>query len=137
MAQDEKMLEAFNSGADIHQATAAWVNDIEIEEVTGEQRRQAKALNFGVLYGMGAQSFARSANVSVEEALSFIERYRKQYSGVTKMIDDTVRLAEENGYVETLFGRRRYVPEINASSPGVRAAAERIAFNFPIQSAPM
>lgn len=133
MSQDEKMLDAFRSGEDIHRATAAWVFEVKPEDVTDEQRRAAKTLNFGVLYGMGAFHFARASGVSVEEARSFIERYRKQYAGVSRMIEQYIANAEELGYTETLFGRRRYVPEINSHDPGTRAAAERAAYNFPLQ----
>lgn len=133
IAQDSKMIETFRAGEDIHTRTAAWVHGVEVEEVTSDQRRSAKALNFGVLYGMGPQSFAAQAGISLEEARSFIERYREQYSGVTEWIENTLRVAKETGFVATLLGRRRYVPELAASSPAVRAAAERAAFNFPIQ----
>jgi DNA polymerase I len=133
LAQDEKMLAAFRAGEDIHTATAAWVYGISLEQVTRAQRRRAKTLNFGVLYGMGPQNFAQAADVSAEEARSFIERYRQQYAGIARMIAATIEQAEALGFVETMRGRRRYVPEINARSPAVRAAAERAAFNFPIQ----
>ena len=101
--------------------------------IEDEQRRAAKTLNFGVLYGMGPNNFARAAGISVEEARSFIDRYRKQYVGLNNLIAATIAQAEELGYVETLFGRRRPVAEINARSPELRSQAERIAFNFPIQ----
>ena len=133
LSQDEKMMQVFRDGGDIHSATAGWVYGIPAEDVTSDQRRQAKALNFGVLYGMGPQAFARSAGVSVEEARSFIGRYREQYRGLGKFIESTVMQARSVGYVETMFGRRRYIPEINSSNPAVLAQAERIAFNFPIQ----
>jgi DNA polymerase-1 len=133
MAQDEKMLAAFRAGQDIHAATAAWVYGIAPEEVSSKQRREAKTLNFGVLYGMGASSFARAAEISKEEAVSFLERYREQYQGVTRLIEETVLFAREHGYVETLLGRRREVPEINSRAPQMRAQAERVAFNFPLQ----
>lgn len=133
IAQDEKMIDAFRGGADIHRATAAWVYDVTPAQVTDAQRRTAKTLNFGVLYGMGPQSFARSAGISVEEARSFIERYQDEYSGIMNLIAATIAQAEEQGYVETLLGRRRYLPEINAKAPAIRAQAERAAFNFPIQ----
>lgn len=130
---DEKMVSVFREGGDIHRATAAWVAGVDLDSVTNDQRRQAKTLNFGVLYGMGPQAFARAAGISVEEATSFIGRYRDQYKQLTQYIQDTIDLALERGYVETLFGRKRYVPEIESKNPGVRAAAERAAFNFPLQ----
>ncbi|MDZ4225458.1 MAG: DNA polymerase I, partial [Candidatus Andersenbacteria bacterium] len=133
MSGDEKMLDTFRAGEDIHTATAAWVHGVKLSEVTAKQRRAAKTLNFGVLYGMGPQKFARSSGLSMEEARSFIERYKEQYKGVTALIARTVEQAESLGYVETLFGRRRYIPEINSRTPVVRAAAERAAFNFPLQ----
>lgn len=133
MSQDKKMIDAFLAGVDIHSATASFVFGIDIKDVTSEQRRQAKTLNFGVLYGMGPSRFAREAGVSSEEARSFVERYREEYVGVAKMIADTVSQAASVGYVETLFGRKRAIPEIHSSNPAIQAQAERVAFNFPIQ----
>ncbi len=133
MSRDEKMLDVFRAGQDIHAATAAWVNRVDISRVTPAQRRAAKTLNFGVLYGMGPLNFARASGISVEEARSFIGRYFEQYRGLAAYIDQTVAYAKERGYVETLFGRKRYVPEIHSSAPVIRAQAERAAFNFPLQ----
>lgn len=133
MAQDHGMLEAFRGGADIHRATAAQVFGVALEQVTDKQRRHAKTLNFGVLYGMGPRNFAQAADVSVEEARSFIERYEKTYQGVVRFRAEILAQANELGYVETLFGRKRFVPEIKATSPAIRAAAERVAFNTPVQ----
>jgi DNA polymerase-1 len=133
IAQDEKMLAAFRAGEDIHRATAAWVYGIKPAEVTPEQRRVAKTLNFGVLYGMGPRNFARASKLSVQEAHEFIDRYRAQYTGITRLMVETIQSARGLGYVETLFGRKRYLPEINSSSPMVRSQAERMAFNFPMQ----
>lgn len=133
LSQDEKMIEVFRSGGDIHAATAAWVYGVRPEDVTDEQRRRAKTLNFGVLYGMGAQNFARGAGISLEEARSFIGRYQDQYVKLMQYMAETVNFAKEHGYTATLWGRRRNLPEIQSSNPGVRAAAERMAFNFPIQ----
>lgn len=133
ISQDERMMDVFRAGGDIHTETAAWIANVSPAEVTAKQRREAKTLNFGVLYGMGAFNFARAAGVSVEEARSFIERYRAQYQGLTAWIRQTIETAEELGFVETLFGRRRWVPDINANSSAIRSAAERAAFNFPIQ----
>jgi DNA polymerase-1 len=133
MSQDEKMMEAFRQGQDIHRSTAAWVYGVGLDEVTDKQRSEAKALNFGVLYGMGPQKFAREAGVSVEEARSFIGRYFDEYAGVNKYMEELVELVREMGYAETLLGRKRYIPEINARAPGVQAQAERAAINFPVQ----
>lgn len=135
LSQGDKMLEAFRSGADIHRATAAWVNNIKPEAVTDKQRRDAKTLNFGVLYGMGPQHFARASGVSVIEARLFIDRYQAQYPGLMRLLRQTVEQAETMGYVETILGRRRYLPEIKAMAPAIRSQAERAAFNFPIQGA--
>ncbi len=133
MSRDTHMLAAFTSGQDIHRATAASVFGVNLEEVTDDMRRKAKTLNFGVLYGMGPQSFARAARVSIEEARSFIDRYKKEYEGIEDFVESTVSFAQEHGYVETMFGRKRYMAELNSSNPAIRAAAERMAFNFPIQ----
>lgn len=133
MAQDTAMLDAFRRGEDIHRATAAQVFDVALDRVTGEQRRHAKTLNFGVLYGMGPRKFAGAAGVSVEEARSFIERYERTYTGIVRLRQEIITQAEELGYVETLFGRKRTVVELRAKSADTRAAAERAAFNFPIQ----
>jgi len=133
LSGDKKMTEAFLAGEDIHRATAAWVNGVTLDEVTEAQRRGAKTLNFGVLYGMGAQNFARTSGISVEEARSFIARYWEQYAGLAELRDRLVRQAEETGFVETLQGRRLPVMEISARAPSIRAQAERAAFNWPIQ----
>jgi DNA polymerase-1 len=133
LSQDEKMIDVFRAGEDIHRATAAWVYGIAQAEVTPDKRREAKTLNFGVLYGMGPQAFARAAGISVEKARSFIGRYREQYQGLTKYMEATIEQARGLGYVETLFGRKRYMPEIHSNNPAIAAQAERIAFNFPLQ----
>lgn len=133
MAQDMAMLDAFRRGEDIHRATAAQVFDVASDSVTNQQRRLAKTLNFGVLYGMGPRKFAQAAGVSVEEARSFIERYERTYGGIVRLRQEIIAQAEELGYVETLFGRQRPAPEMRAKSADTRAAAERAAFNFPIQ----
>ncbi len=133
ISQDEKLLAAFRSGQDIHRATAAGVFGVSPDDVTEDMRRQAKTLNFGVLYGMGAQSFAQAAGVSVEEARAFIDRYKNQYKGIEALIERVVLFAQTNGYVETMLGRKRYVPELHSKNPAIRASAERMAFNFPIQ----
>jgi len=133
LSQDEKMVDAFRSGKDIHRSTAAWVHGVELGDVTDKMRRAAKALNFGVLYGMGPHKFSQEAEVSLEEARSFIERYKEEYVGIARLIQETIRMAQEVGYVETMMGRRRYLPEINSRTPSIRAAAERAAFNFIVQ----
>lgn len=133
MAHDSKLLFAFCAGQDIHRATASLVFGVGLSGVTDDMRRQAKTLNFGVLYGMGPQSFARAATVSIEEARSFIDRYKKEYTGIEAFIEETLSSARRQGYVETMFGRRKYVPELQSKNPAIRAAAERATFNFPIQ----
>lgn len=133
LSQDAKMLDVFRTGQDIHTATAAWVYGLPLEKVSASQRREAKTLNFGVLYGMGPQAFARTAGISVEEARSFIGRYHDQFPGIGKLNEAILLQANTMGYVETIFGRRRYMPEIKSNNPAIRAQAERIAFNFPLQ----
>jgi DNA polymerase-1 len=133
MSQDDKMIDVFRAGEDIHSATAAWVYGIAVDTVTPAQRREAKTLNFGVLYGMGPNAFARSAGISLEEARSFIGRYKEQYKGLTAFIEATLQDARVLGYVETLYGRRRQMPELHSTNPAISSQAERVAFNFPLQ----
>ena len=133
LADDKQMLKIFNSGGDIHTMTAALIHDIKPEEVTKELRRQAKEINFGVLYGMGAWGLSSRTGLSHGEAQKFIYKYFETFSEVKKWLDETVVIAKEKGYVETLYGRRRYLPEINSSIQQVRSTAERMAVNMPIQ----
>ncbi len=133
LAHDKKMLEAFNSGIDIHTATASAIWDIPLEEVTTEQRRAAKAINFGIIYGQGPLGLAKSAGIKFEEAKRFIDEYFHAYSGIREYLENTKALAHTQGYVETLFGRRRPMADINSPRPEVRAAAERMAINMPVQ----
>ncbi len=133
IANDKKMIEAFNKGADIHRQTAALVNGVEPKDVTPEMRRAAKSVNFGVIYGMGVLGLARGTGISREEAKKFIEQYFNVYKGIKKYIEETKEKARTEGYVETLFGRKRNIPEIHSGMPQVRSAAERMAINMPIQ----
>ncbi|WKZ28712.1 MAG: DNA polymerase I [Patescibacteria group bacterium] len=133
IAEDPKMMEAFKKGADIHTSTAAEVWEISESEVSFEQRRAAKAINFGILYGMGANSLAASAGLSREEASNFIKKYLDVYKGLRGYMEQSKAHARSLGYVETLFGRRRYLPDINSGVPYLRAEAERMAINMPIQ----
>ncbi len=133
LANDKKMLAAFKDNEDIHTATAAKILDLPIEKVTKEERRQAKAVNFGIVYGLGPRGLAEGTGISYEQAQEFIERYFEVYSGIKEYIENTIALAHELGYTETLFGRRRYLPEINAHHPQLRAQAERMAVNHPVQ----
>jgi DNA polymerase I-like protein with 3'-5' exonuclease and polymerase domains len=130
---DPQMREFFAQGADIHRMTAAAVFGVPGEEVSDEMRFRAKALNFGVLYGMGAGGFAKSAGITQEEARDFIEQYFVRFPKIYEYMEETKAIAREQGYVETLLGRRRYIPEIHSSTPQLRAAAERMAINHPIQ----
>jgi DNA polymerase-1 len=113
--------------------TAATVFGVDPDNVSDEMRFRAKALNFGILYGMGAQGFARSAGISTQEARDFIENYYVQFPKVQEYAEATKQTAQEQGYVETLFGRKRYLPEIHSTMSQFRAAAERMAINHPIQ----
>ncbi|MEK7582950.1 MAG: DNA polymerase [Patescibacteria group bacterium] len=124
IAKDEKMIAAFRSGEDIHTRTA---------NVLNISRREAKALNFGIIYGMGAMGFARSAGVNRTQAREFIDAYLKEFKGVAAYMEATKRQAHRDGYVETLFGRRRVIPELSSTMPQVLAAGERMAINMPIQ----
>jgi DNA polymerase-1 len=133
MAGDEKMIRAFQEGLDIHAMTAAEIYHIPFVKVTPELRRAAKTLNFGILYGMGSSALAESAGMPREDARTFIEEYFRDFSGIREYIERTKRFAEERGYVETLFGRRRFIPEILSSSFRNKREAERMAVNHPIQ----
>jgi DNA polymerase-1 len=133
MANDEKMLIAFQKGEDIHVRTAAEVHEIALEKVTPQMRREAKAVNFGVIYGLGIHGLAEGADIPLEKARAFIEKYFTIHQGIQKYIENTKELAHQNGYVETLFGRRRYLPEINSGNAGLLAQAERMAINMPVQ----
>ncbi len=130
---DANLKQAFADGLDIHAATAASVNQIPLEEVTGEQRRQAKAVNFGILYGMSAFGLAKQLGVSRGDAKAFIEAYFAQYPTVQDFMDKTLEKARAQGYVETLLGHRVQVPDINSSNGMQKAYAERTAINAPLQ----
>ena len=133
MADDKKMIEAFQKGLDIHSMTAAAIYHISLEEVTPELRRAAKTLNFGILYGMGAMALAENTDMSHKEAKKFIDDYFREFAGVREYLDRTKLFAETHGYVETLFGRRRYIPEIHSPNWQLKREAERMATNMPIQ----
>ncbi len=130
---DAILKQAFADGLDIHAATAAAVNGIPLAEVTGEQRRQAKAVNFGILYGMSAFGLAKQLDVSRSEAKEFIEAYFSRYPTVQTFMDETLEKAREQGYVETMLGHRVYVHDINSSNGMMKAYAERTAINAPLQ----
>jgi DNA polymerase-1 len=133
LSQDEGMLSAFANNEDIHRATAAEIFGSEREAVTNEQRRYAKVINFGLIYGMSAFGLAQNLNIERSAAQSYIERYFARYPGVRAYMQDTRELAKQKGYVETYFGRRLWVPEINSSNGMRRAGAERAAINAPMQ----
>ena len=134
LSADNGLLKAFSEGADIHRATAAEVFSAEsLEAVTDNQRRSAKAINFGLIYGMSAFGLAKQLDVGRNEAQEYIDLYFSRYPGVLTFMDDTREFAKEHGYVETLYGRRLYLPEINARSHPRRTASERAAINAPMQ----
>jgi DNA polymerase-1 len=133
ISEDENMMEAFVNGLDIHTATAAKVYGIELNEVTSEQRRNAKAVNFGIIYGQSAFGLSQNLGIARKEAAEIIENYFTQYAGIKKYMADTMNFARENGYVETIMGRRRYLRDITSANQTVRGFAERNAINAPIQ----
>ena len=133
LSQDETLIQAFKQDLDIHTATAAEVLGIELAAVTGDQRRQAKAINFGLIYGMSAFGLARQLDISRSEAQSYIEQYFARYPRVKAYMQGTRQQAYELGYVETISGRRLYTPDLFSSVAGVRSAAERAAINAPLQ----
>ncbi|MEK7120202.1 MAG: DNA polymerase I [Patescibacteria group bacterium] len=133
LAHDKKMLQIFKEGKDIHAMTAAEIEGVSEKEVTSALRREAKILNFGVLYGMSAQGFSEAAGVSRERAGEFIKQYFKTFEGVAQLVENLKNQVKAKGYVETLTGRRRYLPEIYASNWHIRQAAERAAINMPLQ----
>ena len=133
IADDSVMCNAFSTGLDIHTATASQVFGVPMEEVTSLQRRHAKAVNFGIVYGISEFSLAEDIGVSRWEAKEYIDNYLANYAGVRKYMKDVVVSARDSGYTETMFGRKRYIPELKASNFNIRSGAERIALNTPIQ----
>lgn len=133
LSGDPAMTEAFNAGVDIHAATAARVYGVELEDVTKDMRRRAKAVNFGIIYGMSAFGLAERIGISRGEAAEIIKSYFREYAGIQEYIDRCIASARQNGYVETMFGRRRYLRDINSTNSVVRQFAERNAINSPIQ----
>ena len=133
LSGDKSLVDAFARGDDIHRATAAEVFDLEPMFVTDEQRRRAKAINFGLIYGMSAFGLARQLGIERAEAAAYIDRYFERYPGVRHYMDSTRAMAHEKGYVETVFGRRLTLPDIHARQVPVRQAAERAAINAPMQ----
>ncbi len=133
LSQDKGLLTAFSKGEDVHKATAAEVFDVALEDVTSDQRRKAKAINFGLIYGMSAFGLAKQIKVARHEAQQYIERYFERYPGVLSYMDRIRAQAHEDGFVETVFGRRLYLPDINARNKMLQQAAERTAINAPMQ----
>lgn len=133
LSGDQKLIEAFNEGWDIHRSTAAWMNDFPQELVTSDMRRQAKEVNFGVLYGMGDFGLAQRLGISLKRAREFIDQYFTNFHRVKVYIEEVHQQARENGYVETMMGRRRSLPDINSKNYQIRQNAQRIAINTPIQ----
>ena len=133
LSRDKGLLDAFAQGLDIHRATAAEVFGMSLEQVSGEQRRSAKAINFGLIYGMSAFGLSRQLNISRKESQKYMDLYFERYPGVLEYMERTRKQAKEQGYVETLDGRRLYLPDINSSNAARRAGAERAAINAPMQ----
>jgi len=133
LAKDEGLLSAFRNGLDVHTATAAEVFKVELGDVTSDQRRSAKAINFGLIYGMGAKKLGKDIGVDSKTAKAYIDVYFARYPGVRDYMERTRKQAADQGYVETLFGRRLYLPTIHSNRPQERAGAERTAINAPMQ----
>lgn len=133
LSGDDTLLHAFNNDLDVHSATASEIFSTPLEDVSGEQRRHAKAVNFGLIYGMSAFGLAKQLNVERKQAQTYIDQYFAQYPGVADYMESTREYARENGFVETVFGRRLYLPDIKASNHNVRQYAERTAINAPMQ----
>ena len=133
MANDTAMIEAFASGEDIHAATAANVFGVPLSAVTSDLRKRAKAVNFGILYGMGAHSLSEDLHISMAQAREYIANYFAAYPGIDAYLKNVVAEAKDNGYVTTLFGRRRYIPELKMQNKNMQHFGERVAMNSPIQ----
>jgi DNA polymerase I len=130
---DENLLAAFQRGEDIHRRTAALVHNIPQDQVTSDQRRIAKSVNFGIVYGLSAYGLSRDTGMPVAEAQRFIKTYFEQYPKVMGYLNSSRDFAAKHGYVATLSGRRRYIPDINSSNGAKRSGAERMAINMPVQ----
>ncbi|MEN0045245.1 MAG: DNA polymerase, partial [Pseudomonadota bacterium] len=133
LSQDDGLLSAFANDEDVHRATAAEVFEVALDEVTSDQRRSAKAINFGLIYGMSAFGLAKQLSIGRGEAQAYVDRYFERYPGVHDYMERTRTQARDDGYVETIEGRRLYLPEINARNPQRRQYAERSAINAPMQ----
>ena len=133
LSWDEGLLDAFERGLDVHRATAAEVFGVPLEAVEDDQRRSAKAINFGLIYGMSGFGLAKQLGIAQAEAREYIELYFARYPGVKRYMDDTRERAKADGYVQTVYGRRLYLPDINARNGQLRSNAERLAINAPMQ----
>lgn len=133
MSGDEKLIEAYNKSADIHTATAALVFGVDIDEVTPQMRRNAKAVNFGIVYGISSFGLSQDLSITMKEAKAYIEEYFKNYPGIKKYLDDSVQFAKDNGYAVTMFKRRRPIPELSSGNFIQKSFGERAAMNSPIQ----
>jgi DNA polymerase-1 len=133
LSDDAALLNAFKQGLDVHRATAAEVFGVALDEVSSEQRRYAKVINFGLIYGMSSFGLAKNLGIETKAAAAYIDKYFQRYPGVKNYMDETRMLAKSQGYIETVFGRRLYLPEINSPNGPRRAGAERAAINAPMQ----
>ena len=133
LSRDPAFVEAFQAGGDIHRQTAALIFDVPLAEVTGIMRGRAKTINFATIYGQGPHALSRQLGIEHAEAKEFIARYFERFQGVRNYLDAMVAFARENGYVQTIFGRRRYIPELRERNFTIRAFGERVAANSPIQ----
>jgi DNA polymerase-1 len=133
LSGDEALLRAFTDGLDVHRATAAEVFGVAVDQVSSEQRRYAKVINFGLIYGMSSFGLARNLGIETKAAAAYIDKYFQRYPGVKNYMEQTVVFAQKNHFVETVFGRRLYLPEINGGNGPRKKAAERQAINAPMQ----
>jgi DNA polymerase-1 len=133
LSGDENLTEAFKKDEDVHARTAAFIFKVDPSNVSGNMRTIAKSVNFGIVYGMGAQGLARAAGLTVQEAEKFLEEHKVTYPGVYSYIDRALEAARRDGYVETLLGRKRFLPNLNSNEGSLRSASERMAINTPIQ----
>jgi DNA polymerase-1 len=133
LSGDEKLIEIFSKGEDVHTATAAELHEVEPDEVTADMRSKAKEVNFGVLYGMGPHGMAQRTDVTRGEAKEFIDKYFEKFSGIERFVEKTKEFAKEKGYAETMFGRKRYLPELKSDNYHLRHSGERMAINMPVQ----
>jgi DNA polymerase-1 len=133
ISEDPALLKAFHEGLDVHKATAAEVFGLTPDTVSSEQRRYAKVINFGLIYGMSSFGLAKNLGIETKAAAAYIDRYFQRYPGVKRYMDETRLMAKSQGYVQTVFGRRLYLPEINSPNGPRRAGAERAAINAPMQ----